>query len=53
MSAEIKDLLTSLTEAWNSGDAAAYGDSIVTFTAVSTPGGRRFASFQNTRVSRP
>ncbi|WP_219466102.1 SgcJ/EcaC family oxidoreductase [Nonomuraea rhizosphaerae] len=28
-------------------------DSIVTFTAVSTPDGWRFASFQNTRVSRP
>jgi uncharacterized protein (TIGR02246 family) len=28
-------------------------DSIVTFTVVGTPGARRFASFQNTRVSRP
>ncbi|MEV6157218.1 SgcJ/EcaC family oxidoreductase [Nonomuraea sp. NPDC052129] len=28
-------------------------DSIVTFTAVSTPGGWRFASFQNTRVRTP
>ncbi|SDM10653.1 SgcJ/EcaC family oxidoreductase [Nonomuraea jiangxiensis] len=28
-------------------------DSIVTFTAVRTPDGWRFASFQNTRVSRP
>jgi uncharacterized protein (TIGR02246 family) len=28
-------------------------DSIVTFTVVDTVDGRRFASFQNTRVSRP
>jgi uncharacterized protein (TIGR02246 family) len=28
-------------------------DSIVTLTALRTPGGWRFASFQNTRVSKP
>ncbi|MFC4056963.1 SgcJ/EcaC family oxidoreductase [Planomonospora corallina] len=32
--------------------AGEHRESIVSFTAVSTPGGWRFASFQNTRVAR-
>jgi hypothetical protein len=40
----IRQLLRQRTDAWNS---------IITLTAVDTRDGRRFASFQNTRVSDP